>query len=790
MLNKITRLFIRIYIQNRNMIRAGIMQADMRTVLLCLLLVLAPGRVRAQPGIGEWKNHLPYRESRQVAEAGNRMYCGTRSGLFYYDKGSNTVNLITKIDGLSDLEINAIHYSVERDEFVICYTNTNIDILHGDEIFNIPDIKRKQITGNKTIHNILIVDDLAYLSCGFGIVVVNLEKKEIKDTYLIGENGGFTNVYDMATDGESLYAATEAGIYMAPISNTNLVDFNNWSRIVDIPHAAETFRTICWFEDRLYAGYRSNDPGGDILYYHENGMWNIFQTKENNRIHYARGLSDHLVVVSANYATIYDDDHAEVRSIYSYQPVHAIYDLDGTVWIADRLEGMYRIPVSGPAEFISPNGPLSPDVASIALKGDVLYTAAGNIGGGWENIYNPVELNVLQGGFWNGTSTVDYRDLIDLAVDPADKNHVYGASWGWGLLEYRDGELIEVYDHTNSTLQTMIEGGDFFRLGGCVFDHGNNLWMSNSGVPEPVSVKKANGEWKSFNLDGKLKLNFLGGIINTSNDHKWLICPLGHGLFAFDVNGTVDDVSDDRYEKFNVVDLNGRVITNNVFALAEDHEGNIWVGTDEGIVVYYSPTRVFGEDLFYGQQIIVPRNDGTGLADILLGTEKVTAIAVDGANRKWIGTAKSGIYLVSDDGLEEVHHFTEENSPLLSNYITDIAINGENGIVYIGTDRGLISYKGTAIEGRQDYSGVYVYPNPVRHDFDGEIVITGLVGDVNVKITDIAGNIVYETTALGGQALWDGRSFSGERVQTGVYLIFCTDEDGSKTHITKLLVIN
>jgi hypothetical protein len=219
-------------------------------------------------------------------------------------------------------------------------------------------------------------------------------------------------------------------------------------------------------------------------------------------------------------------------------------------------------------------------------------------------------------------------------------------------------------------------------------------------------------------------------------------------------------------------------------------EGNIWVGTDKGIVVYYSPSRVFDDDHFYGQQIIVPRNDGTGLADILLGTEKVTAIAVDGANRKWIGTAKSGIYLVSEDGLEEVHHFTEENSPLLSNNITDIAINGENGIVYIGTDRGLISYKSTAIKGRNDFRGVYVYPNPVRHDYRGEIVITGLVGNVNVKITDITGNIVFETTALGGQAIWDGRNFSGDRVRTGVYMIFCTDEDGTQTHITKLLVIN
>ncbi len=757
---------------------------------ILLLLTVLTGTLGAQPGIGEWKTHLTYKESRQVSGAGDKIYCATKSGLYYYDKEYNTVNIITKIEGLSDLEINAINYSPGRGSLVIGYTNTNIDILEGNDIFNIPDIKRKQITGNKTIHNILIVDDLAYLSCGFGIVVVNLEKKEIKDTYLIGENGGFRNVYDMATDGANLYAATEEGIYMADINNTNLVDFNNWSRVTDVPHAGEKFITICWYENRLYAGFRNENAGSDSLYYRENGIWKNFPTKENNRVHHVREGSNHLIVVTRSYVTVYNPQHQEIRNISSIKPVHAVLDADNMLWVADMIYGMYRSPSSGQKEFISPNGPVSSDVASIVMQDDILYTAAGGVSASWNNTWNHAELNVLQGNFWSGTSMVDCRDLIHLAIDPTDKNHVYGASWGYGLLEYRDGELVEVYDHTNSTLQTIIEGGDFFRLGGCIFDHGNNLWISNSGVSEPISVKKADGKWKSFALDGKLKVGFLGRIINTEYDHKWVICPLGHGLFAFDINGTIDDISDDRYEKFNVIDVNGKIISNTVFSLAEDLNGNIWVGTDKGIVVYYSSPRVFEDGPFYGQQIVVPRNDGTGFADILLGTEKVTAIAVDGANRKWIGTAKSGIYLVSEDGLEEVHHFTEDDSPLLSNNITDIAINAENGIVYIGTERGMVSYKSTAIEGRQDFRGVYVYPNPVRHDHQGEIVITGLVSNVNVKITDITGNIVFETTALGGQAIWDGRTFSGERVRTGVYMIFCTNEDGSQTHITKLLVIN
>ena len=726
----------------------------------------------------------------QMTEAGSRIYCGTGSGLFYFDRDFNTVNIITKSDGLSDLEINALSYSEDRGSLVIGYANTNIDIIEKDDIFNIPDIKRKQITANKTINNILILDELAYLSCGFGIVVLNLDKKEIKDTYLIGENGGFTNVFDMAADGENLYAATESGIFMADINNPNLVDFNNWSRITDVPNANKKFSTICWTGERLYAGQSNDDGSGDTLYYRENEGWEVFPTREYSNIRRVREQSG-LLLVTTNFITaVYNAQYYEIRAEWTISPNQCIYDKSEVFWIADRNEGLYRSSSQGELEAIAPNGPMSRSVSSIEIDNERLYTVPGNVKSDWDNTFTSAELNVLKGNFWEGTRTPDYWDLIDVAIDPSDNTHVFGASWGRGMLEYRNGELVEVYDNSNSSLQTLDLGDTYYRLGGSVYDNENNLWISNSGVPEPVSVRKADGSWKSFALDGKLKVSFLGRIINTQMDHKWIICPKGKGLFAFDVNRTIDDISDDRYEKFSVLDGGGNFISDDVYSLAEDNDGNIWVGTDKGVVVYYSPSRVFDDGLFYGQQIIVPRNDGTGLADILLGTEKVTAIAVDGANRKWLGTEKSGVFLVSSDGLQEIHHFTDENSPLLSNTITDIAINGENGIVYIGTSAGLISYKGKAIEGRENFSGVYVYPNPVRPDFEGEIVITGLVGNVNVKITDIAGNIVYETTALGGQAIWDGRSFSGDRVRTGVYMIFSTDEDGSKTNVTKLLVIN
>jgi len=335
-------------------------------------------------------------------------------------------------------------------------------------------------------------------------------------------------------------------------------------------------------------------------------------------------------------------------------------------------------------------------------------------------------------------------------------------------------------------LQSIVPGENYIRIGGLDFDVNNNLWITNSEVANIISVKKANGEWKGFNFDEVISNVPVGEIVVSQNSTKWIILPNGLGLFVFNENNTIDNTNDDQFKKLSILDENGKLITNNVYSFAEDLNGIIWVGTDQGIIVYYNPENVFDDESFYAQRIVLTNN---GITQNLLSTEVITAISVDGANRKWIGTNSSGVYLVSKNGTEEINHFTEENSPLFSNRILDIGIDNESGEVYFATEKGLISYRGTATMGNDEFRDVYVYPNPVREDYEGDITIRGLVSDVNVKITDISGNLVYETTAEGGQATWNGKNFSGQRVSTGVYLVFCTNDDGSKTYITKLLFI-
>jgi hypothetical protein len=764
----------------------------MKLRLPFLFLLLLDFFVAAsQVEIGEWQSHLPYSQAFCVTEAGERIYCATRGGLFYYDKSDNTLNIFTRVEGLSDVEISCINYSEDNGILLIAYSNANVDLVEGNSIYNVPDIKRKPLTANKTINNILFIGPMAYLSCGFGIVVINLEKKEIKDTYLIGENSTYKFVYDLASDGNFFYAATETGIYRADMNNPNLIDFNYWHRMTDVPYYDNAYNYITFFSGYLYANYLVESGGKvDTIYRYDGSDWSEFNGLHMNKTKSMEVYHGRLVVATRWHTDLYDENGKDIGNFSTDRPMHSILDKENIVWVADEDEGLISRSSSGEEKYFIPNGPVSSRSVALFFSNGKLYSAAGGDARNWKALYRYAEVSSLENGFWTGWRDGGYKDLIDIVEDPTNPDRQYAATWGYGVLEITNQEITNVYDDQNSTIQNTLQSGPYIRIGGLAFDNGNNLWVTNTEVPEPISVKEPDGKWTSFAFRRILGNLTLGRVIVTSQDHKWVQCPAGHGLFAFNVNGTINDESDDEFLKFDVRDVNGKIITNNVYCMAEEKNGNIWVGTDKGVVVYYNAYRVFDTDQFYAQQIIVPRNDGSGLADILLGTEIVTSITIDGANRKWIGTAKSGVFLLSEDGIDQIHNFTSENSPLLSNNIMDIAIDGKSGEVYIATDKGIISYRSTATDANENFTDVYVYPNPVREDYSGDIVITGMIEEASIKITDISGNLVYETTSLGGQAIWDGRSFSGEKVHTGVYLIFCTNEDGSKTYITKLLVIN
>jgi len=759
----------------------------MKKTLGLLVFIFCAYTMEAQIGVGEWRDHLSFRYTESVTESTKKVYVASESGIFSYSKSSNNIEKLTKVNVLSDVGISTINYSEDNSVLVVGYSNGNLDLVYNTNVFNLSDIKRETINGSKCINRIYFIDEFAYLSCGFGIVVVNLEKREIKETYYIGDLGVLLSVHEIKLDNNYLYAATNQGIYIADYTNQNLADFSNWERLTSIPNYTSSFNSIVVRNGKLLVNH-NNDSFNDELYVYEDGSWTLFNSSFSD-VRKIRESETQIQVVTDQNIQIYNWDFDLINTIESSESIPLNpYDVctsdENTYYVADKGNGLAK--VNGTIELINSNSPYTSNAYNIATANDKVIVAAGGLTSSRNNKFLNGAYFTFEKERWKSTFNYQAKDYVVAKIDPQNPNHYFLGAWGHGVVEYKNNEIVETYDYTNSSLQTVISGQYYVRIGGMAFDNENNLWITNSSVSNPISVRKTDGTWKSFNYENSISDIVVSEIIVTQDNYKWLVLPNGNGLFVFDNNQTIDNENDDQFKKLNIVDENGKIITNRINAIAEDLNGEIWLGSDQGIVVYYNPSTVFDEDLFYARRIIVTIGDAT---NYLLKSEVINSIAVDGANRKWIGTESSGVYLVSKDGTEELNHFTEENSPLLSNKIYDVEINHESGEVFFATDKGLVSYRGTATMGSDEFRDVYAYPNPVRETYTGDITIRGLVSDVNVKITDISGNLVYETTAEGGQATWDGKNFDGKRPSTGVYLVFCTNDDGSKTYITKLLFI-
>ncbi|GAB4280895.1 MAG: two-component regulator propeller domain-containing protein [Marinilabiliales bacterium] len=772
----------------------------MKKSLLIIIVLAIFNLLNAQIAVGHWRDHLAYNKAIRVVKTKDFVYCASETGLFFVNLNDYSINKLSKVTGLSDVEISTIAYSEDYNTLLIAYKNANIDLFVNNTIVNISDIYQKQIIGNKTINNVLFIDNLAYLSCGFGIVVLDIINKEIKDTYYIGENGTYINVNEIAFDGSFLYAATNQGIYKADINQPFLVNFENWNKITNIPNYNQRFSSITVFNNNLYLLYDSDSWESDEIYgYNGNIWWNLDTlTYFGGNINCLDVSNDQLVVVTDYSVTSYDSDLKRQYILYGWDngasnPKHAVIDEDNKVWIADYNSGLFYYYTPYKATKYCPNGPISNNAWNMDVKNQNLVVVAGSMDASWNNKWKKGEFYSFANESWTSitkdedTALTSINDLVNVAIDPSNSSHYFLASWYNGLIEIKNGNVFNKYNSSNSTILSFTTNNDGFRVYGMTYDDNNNLWITNSGSENPICVLTPSGQWYGLQYSSFFYNEFIGDIIITKNNHKWVVLPRGKGIFAFDDKGTLDNINDDDYKYFTVLDENGISISNDIYSIAEDNDGKIWLGTNKGIVVYNNPENVFTGENFYGQQIIIEID---GNVQYLLETETVTAIEVDGANRKWVGTQDGGLFLLSEDGTSQIYNFNFDNSPLISNQIKCLALDQETGELFIGTDKGIVSYRSDATSGDEDFNNVYVFPNPVKETYQGLITITGLVTKSNVKITDISGNIVYETTAKGGQATWDGNDFNGNRVHTGVYLVFCTNDDGSKTYVTKILFIN
>lgn len=761
--------------------------------MITVLVTLPTAQVSGQR-IGQWTPYLSYNKIKHVVEARGRVYGASERGLFYYDKEETTVNPMVKGSGLSDVGISTMAYDSRTQALFVAYSNGNLDILQNDNTFNISGIKQWGYSGDKSIYSIAFNGDKAYLACGFGVVVINTKRKEIEDTYyLTDEYSANCAVYDIAFTDTLVYIATSKGLMHAPRESQYLNIESTWTAERSAPWDTATAQGLASVGGRLAVAAITTDPAMRTVY---------METAEGMKV-VTRGevmgmkACDTMLVLSMwDSVAVYSKSGEQVRTqkdfIYGDMQAHdATLSTDGRLWIGHDWGGMIVVEENGTMFSTMPDGPISDNVYKIRpISGGVAICPGGKSSVN-ASLYLDGNLYIYKNHEWTNLdkSNVDgwIHDLVDVAENPRDRSVLSAASWGCGVVQAKEGVVEAVYDTSNSdgVLDAYVSGGfSTLNIGSVAYDWNGNLWMLNTMSDNGLAVHYADGTWRAFNTAGVTNGTITNNLLfDTVNGYLWFS---GRNNRIFVHNGG---------ELIAWVDPNqgSRLETHQVNCMAQDQNGNIWIGTDKGIKVIYDGFKAFDNggngELSAASCSNILFSEGE-LVEYLLAYESITAIAVDGANRKWVGTAAGGLYLLSSSGLEQLENFTVSNSPLFSNKIVAVDIHPVTGEVFVGTDMGLQSYRSTAtLADIEPEKKIHVFPNPVRPDYDGPVAMRGFTRNAIVHITDEAGHVVYSTRADGGQAIWNIRSNSGERVSTGVYFVFASDEEGHNKSVGKILVI-
>lgn len=770
----------------------------MKKILLIITLTLVSfSNMFSQIAVGEWTAFQSFLNATNVETSGNITYCLNDKNLYSFNSDDNSVYYYNKTNLLNDVKIASIKYADAFSTLIIAYENGNIDFLIKDEeTYNIPYLKDTDKIGSKQVNDIFIKDKYAYISGDFGICILDIEKKEVKNTYIFE-----TSIASCGMSGNTMFAASKDGLYTGN-TDKNLLDPNNWLKA-----NANIYNYIISFDNKVYG---ASEKGLYLL--DENGTEKAIST---DNIFYASCNEDNIIFGNGNTMSLYDKSGniTSIKKEAGFQDIK-YNEQKNIYWAACGYSYLNGFKING-KEFsqvyssIVPDGPRRELFYYMNFFDNNLMVAGGKLE--TPEVFNPGTVMTYNNEKWSFLDEsaslhtgISFTNTTSIAIDPRDKTHMFVSSSFGGLYEFKNNSFVNLYTYyadeskKNSTLQSVLpnepEPRWYVRVDALNYDKDNNLWMTNNGSKTIINVLKNDGKWVAFNhpeIEGTPNAEEM---IFDQRGYIWIAMRRKKtGIFCFDYNNTIDNTSDDRTRYIsNYINQDGAPLGElKTYDIVEDKNGSIWIATEKGPLVINNPERIFDTDgTFTVTQIKVPRNDGTNLADYLLKDECITAIAVDGGNRKWLGTQNSGLYLLSEDGLQTIEHFDTSNSPLFSNYIESLALNPETGELYIGTDKGLMCYRTNSSEAEETFSeDIYAFPNPVKPDYEGVITVTGLVYDTDIKITDTSGRVVTSGKSIGGTFCWDGKNSYGRKVPTGIYFVMASNPEGKEGIVTKITVI-
>lgn len=742
-------------------------------------------------GNQQWGSYFSYTNVVDIAQSDSRVFAASESAMFTQNVVSGELKTITSVDGLKGEGITAVYHSTAFNRTLVGNSNGLLNVINGDNtIVNKRGIVEETtvLATKKKINSFYENNGLLYISCDFGIVVFNLQTLEFGDTFYLGPNGAEIPIKQITIHNGNIYAATYNGfgIRKGRLDNPNLNDYTQWETI---------FNGYYWDGIVNYNGnliamtnygplFRFSDSGNATVI----GMLPAGVTD-------MRVSNGYMVITSPGNVNVYNDQLTRVLQINAIpnETETVTYScatiIGQTLYIGTQEKGLYTVPMNLSTPFINitPNGPLRNNIFSLEKARNSLWAVFGTYdynyvprlqrfgaskytGEGWENI--PYSTLAVFG---------DVQSISDITIHPNRQGEVYLNSFHNGLLKLQDDVPVTLYKDgspSNSLLAPVVDGSyRSIRINGGTFDSAGNLWMTNSRITRPLKVLRADGSWGEYSFEGVLPnaIDEFGKMVIDKNNTKW-IPTYGQGLLAYN----------ELLDKSILVGTDNGLPVVYVKCVALDNSNRLWIGTVNGLRIIQSVDSFVTENNLEATNIVFLED---GVPQELMNEQSITDIVTDGSNNKWIGTAGAGAFLVSPDGQSTLFHFTKDNSPLPGNNINDIEIDDVTGEVFFATDRGMVSYKGTSTAALNDLNNVYVYPNPVRPGFEGDVKISGLINRANVKITDIEGNLVYETTSEGGTILWDTRAFGKYKVRSGVYMIFISSDDATLTKVKKVMIV-
>ncbi|MHA4843393.1 type IX secretion system anionic LPS delivery protein PorZ [Flavitalea antarctica] len=752
-------------------------------LLICQMLSLA----QTVPPIGQWREHLPYHQSRALEVINSKIWSATPYSVFSVDPSDNSIERLSKINGLTETGIRTIGRDADATKLIIAYSSGNIDIVSAGGVDNVPDIFSSQLIADKIINQVYSSSGETWLAGNEAIYSLNTIKGEINNTYVIGSGGKKIKIHSLAVFQGRLYAATEEGLKWALLSGPNLSDFRNWTTDTSngLPRGAVNQvvalndKLIIITHDSIYASV----PNGWSFFYTDSWIINSIQVSAN-KVFVNETLNNNGRVLVLNAAGLLEKT---IVNEFISAPAESL-ELNSVYWIADTLKGLSVLSGTIPQSIV-PESPADLTVGDMRITGQGMVSVGGDVTAAWEPLNKPGLISTFTENTWKNYEASNLSalnalpDIISVAIDPSD-NSTWAGSYGGGLMHLANDGIATIYK-TNSFIRESSFAPGKYLVAGLQFDEEKNLWISNYGADQNLVVRKPDGSSRSFRVPFPIVENGIADIIIDDINQKWIVAPEGNGLICFNHGRNIDNTGDDQWKWFRNGQGNGNLPSSNVLSIARDKDGFIWVGTSKGIAIIRCIQDVFTPA---GCEAFLPVVQQDNFAGYLFSDEEVQAIAVDGANRKWIGT-KNGLWLISADGEKILYRFSAANSPLPADDVKQISIDPVTGEVFIATSMGISSFRGTATEPREESTNILIFPNPVPPSYTGTIAIRGLAEDAIVKITEMNGNLVYQTRALGGQAIWNGKDYKGRLISTGVYLVLVTDESTRKQVSARIVYI-